>query len=87
MKDLAAVEEAVGLGAKIYEEEGVMGYAEFAGYSIKSAIESIQFKDSTDICHRFHPNAHLSVYLEREAFLLEGGVKNESAFPYIGGQN
>jgi hypothetical protein len=41
-----------------------MGYAEFAGYSIKSAIEFMQFKDSTDICHRFHPNAHLSEYLK-----------------------
>jgi DNA-binding XRE family transcriptional regulator len=33
----------------------------------------------------FSPLSHLSVYLEREAFLLEGGVKDESAFPYIGG--
>jgi hypothetical protein len=38
-----------------------------------------EIDNSTYIGHRFHLWAHLTEYLEREAFLLEGGVKIESA--------
>jgi hypothetical protein len=52
---------------------GVSAYAQFASYFLVGTIEFVQIDDSTYICHRFHLWAHLSAYLEREAFLLEGG--------------
>ena len=38
-------------------------------------MKVVQINDSTYICHRFHPNAHLSKYLERGAFHLGVGQK------------
>jgi len=46
----------------------VSGDLEFAGYSSVGFIKIVEIDDSAYICHQFHPNAHLSKYLERESF-------------------
>jgi hypothetical protein len=53
-----------------------------AGYFLDRTMESVQIDDSSYFCHRFHLYTHLSPCLERGGFPpLDGGVKNESAFP------
>jgi hypothetical protein len=46
----------------------ISGDLKFAGYSSVGFIKIVEIDDSAYICHQFHPNAHLSKYLEREGF-------------------
>jgi len=63
---------------------GIPGYVQFAGYFLVGLAEFVQIDDSTYICHRFHLCAHLSVCLEREAFLLGEGQKRNGFSLYRG---
>jgi hypothetical protein len=63
----------------------VLGYAQFTGCSLDGTMEFVQIHDSSYFCHRFHLIAHLSPCFGEGRLSFLGGVKNESAFPYIGG--
>jgi len=65
----------------------VPGYAKFAGYPLVGAIEVVQIDDSSYLCHRFHPNAHLSAYFGESRLSFLGGSKTNRRFLIKGGQN
>jgi hypothetical protein len=48
----------------------ISGDLELAGYSSVGFIKIVEIDDSAYICHRFHPNAHLSNTWRGKAFLL-----------------
>jgi len=63
---------------------GVPGYAKLAGYPLVGAIEVIQIDDSSYLCHRFHPNAHLLAYFGESGLSFLGGQKRIGVSLYRG---